>query len=96
MQVGDLAYLLTRSGGCKSKVDGPFVVSKLGDRNVELPTTALVDGQPSKCFSVHLERVARAITVTDVLETLLKQANIVADAMPHVDPDTLAKHHVQG
>ena len=95
MQVGDLACLLTRSGGFKSKVDGPFVVSKLGDRNVEL-RTALVEGQPSKCFSVHLERVARATTVTDVLEALLKQANIVSDAMPRVDPDTLAKHHVQG
>ena len=59
-------------------------------------TTALVDGQSSKCFSVYLERVARATTVTDVLETLLKQANIVSDAMPRVDLDTVAKHHVQG
>jgi transposase InsO family protein len=95
LQVGDLAYLLTRSGGFKPKVEGPFVVTKIADHTVELRTTALVDGQPSKTFSVHLERVARATTVTDVLETLLKQANIVQKRIPE-DPDMLARRHVRG
>jgi hypothetical protein len=77
LRVGDLAYLLTRSGSFKSKVEGPFVVSDLSDHTVELRTTALVDGRASKTFTVHLDRVARATTVTDALETLLKQANMM-------------------
>jgi transposase InsO family protein len=94
LRVGDLAYLLTRSGGFKPKVEGPFVVLKISDHTVELRTTALVEGQPSKTFSVHLERVARATTVTDVLETLLKQAKIVQEQAP-TDPDVLARRHVR-
>ena len=62
---------------------------------VELRTTALVEGQQSKTFTVHLERVARATTVTDVLETLLKQANLLQDLVP-LDPDTAASRHVRG
>jgi hypothetical protein len=58
-----LAYMLTRSGGFKPKVEGPFVVSDLY-HTAELRTTALVDVQASKLFTVHLDRVARATTVT--------------------------------
>jgi hypothetical protein len=82
LRVGDLAYLLTRSGGFKPKVEGPFVVTDIADHTVELRTTELVEGQQSQRFSVHLDRVARATTVTDVLETLLKQANAGARLNP--------------
>ena len=95
LKVGDLAYLLTRSGGFKPKVAEPFVVLGISDHTVELRPTALVEGQQSKTFTVHLERVAMATTVTDVLEALLKQANMLQDLVP-LDPDTAASRHVRG
>ena len=91
-----LAYLLIRSGGFKpNAVDGPFVVLGISDHTVDFRTTALVEGQQSKTFTVHLEHVAEATTVTDVLETLLKQANMLQDLVP-LDPDTAASRHVRG
>jgi hypothetical protein len=92
--VGDLAYLLTRAGGFKPLVQGPFVVTKISDHTIELRTTNLVEGQPSKAFSVHAERVARCTTVTDVLEDLLKHAQVVQE-LPKDSPDTLAAKHVE-
>jgi hypothetical protein len=65
--VGDLTYLLTRTGGCKPDVKGPFVVVAMSDTRVSLRTTALVEGQGSETFEVHLDRVTRAATKTDVL-----------------------------
>ena len=95
LKVGDLAYLLTRTGGFKPDVKGPFVVESLLDNQVTLRTTALVPGQVSKSFDVHVERVARATTVTDVLEDLLKHARIVQE-IPSEDPDTIAARHIKG
>jgi hypothetical protein len=84
---GDLAYLLTRTGGFEPTIQGPFVVTNIGNHTVDFRTTQLVEGQPFKSFSVHVERVARCTTITDVLEDLLKQAQIVQQALS-VDPDT--------
>jgi hypothetical protein len=92
--VGDLAYLLTRTGGFKPDVKGPFVVVAMSDTRVSLRTTALVEGQASKTFEVHLDRVARATTKTDVLEDLLKHAQIVREIPPQ-DPDIVAAQHIQ-
>jgi hypothetical protein len=94
LQVGDLAYLLTRTGGFKPDVKGPFVVVALSDTKVTLRTTALVAGQASKSFEVHLDRVARATTKADVLEDLLKHARIVKEVPPQ-EPDMAAAQHVQ-
>jgi hypothetical protein len=94
--VGDLAYLLTRTGGFKPDVKGQFVVVAISDTRVSLRTTALVEGQASKTFEVdkHLDRVARATTKTDVLEDLLKHAQIVKESPPQ-DPDIVAAQDIQ-
>lgn len=39
LQIGGLAYLLTRSGGFKPKVQGTFVVVSIKDYTVKLRTT---------------------------------------------------------
>jgi hypothetical protein len=59
-----------------------------------LRTTALVAGQASKSFEVHLDRVARATTKADVLKDLLKHARIVEEVPPQ-EPDMAAAQHVQ-
>ena len=40
LAVGDLAYLLTKTEGFKTKVNGPFVVCALSEWHVELRTSA--------------------------------------------------------
>ena len=84
---GDLAYLLTRNTGFKTKVDGPFLVCKVTDNQAVLRTTAAVQGQDPFEFAVHLDRVVRCTTVTDVLQDLLKQAGFsVPPEMEHTSP----------
>jgi hypothetical protein len=90
--VGDLAYLLTRTGGFKPDVKGRSAVVAMSDTRVSLRTTALVEGQASKTFDVHLDRVDRATTKTDVLEELLKHAQIVKEIQ---NPDIAAAQHIQ-
>ena len=52
-----------------------------------LRTTAAVQGQDPFEFAVHLDRVARCTTVTDVLQDLLKQAGFsVPPEMEHTSP----------
>jgi hypothetical protein len=91
LAVGDLAYLLTK--GLKTQVQGPFLVCKLTDTQAVLRTTAAVQGQKSHEFSVHLDRVARCTTVTDVLQDLLKQAGYCtrdsADSKPTATPTSV-------
>ena len=79
LQVGDLAFLLTPSDGFKTQVKGPFLVVKKTENQVVLQTTAAIEGQQSHSFSVHVNRVARCTTVTDVLEDLLKQSSPAKD-----------------
>ena len=62
---------------------------------LDLRTATLGEGQQSKTLTVHLERVARGTTVTHVLETLLKQANMMHNLIP-LDPDAVALRHVRG
>ena len=80
LAVGDLAYLLTKSDGFKTAVSGPFVVCKLTEWHVELRTSSAVQGQQVNHFKVHRDRVARCTTTTDVLEDLLKHADMLPKA----------------
>jgi transposase InsO family protein len=73
---GDLAYLLTPTSGFKTKVQGPFLVHKLTENQAVLRTTAAVCGQTPVEFAVHVHRVARCTTITDVLQDLRRQAGL--------------------
>ena len=75
LQVGDLAYLL-ETRGLKQKALGPYVVVDIGKDTVTLRTTERVAGQTARTWSVHGSRVARATTVVDVLEDLLKASGM--------------------
>jgi hypothetical protein len=66
----------------------------LSDTKVTLRTTALVAGQASKSFEVHLDRVARATTKAEALEDMLKHARIVNEVPPQ-EPDMAAAQRVQ-
>ena len=56
---------------------GPYVVESKTDNQVELRTTAAVEGQQSEKFTMRLDRVARCTTETDVCEDLRKQASLL-------------------
>lgn len=74
LQAGDLAYVIERGLGKKNSVTGPFVVESISAGKVFLRTTRKVPDQEVRYFSIHIERVARCTTVTDVLEKLLHAA----------------------
>jgi Integrase zinc binding domain/Integrase core domain len=83
LRQGDLAYLLEASNvGFKAKVKGPFVVEAIKDQQVDLRSTAQVAERASVHFTVHISRVARATTITDVLQDLLKQAGLQDPGKP--------------
>jgi transposase InsO family protein len=73
---GDLAHLLTSTSGFKTKVQGPFLVHKLTENQAVLRTTAAVCGQTPVEFAVHVHRVARCTTITDMLHDLRRQAGL--------------------
>ena len=96
LRVGDLAYLLQKHG-LKQKALGPYVVVDIKQDTVSLRTTERVAGQEALTWSAHTSRVARATTVVDVLEDLLKHAGMPSGntgvgaacvAAFHVDRDT--------
>ena len=86
LAVGDLAYLLTKTEGFKTKVNGPFVVCALSERHVELRTSGAVHGQPVNQFKVHRDRVVRCTPVTDVLEDLLNHADVILSLIHISEP----------
>ena len=87
LAVGDLAYLLTKTEGFKTKVNGPFVACAISECHVELRTSGAVHGQPVNQIKVHRERMARYTTVTDVLEDLLKHADMLRATEPSSSPN---------
>ena len=87
LAVDDLAYLLTKTEGFKTKVNGPFVVCAISEWHVELRTSGAVHGQPVNQFKVHRDRVARCTTVMDVLEDLLKHADMLPATEPSISPN---------
>ena len=98
--VGDLAYVAEPSNkGFSATVLGPYVVTSIGDHSVQLRTTGLVPGQPAVTFQRHVGQVARATTHVDVLEELLRDANLLGDdadasSGEPLDPDALLQAHV--
>jgi hypothetical protein len=100
-KTGDLAYCVEPSGkGFKAKAQGPYVVDKIAGQPVWLRIIAAVDGQHSKMFKKHISHVARTVTVTDVLENLLRHAGystlhepIQVDSLA-VFKSSFAIHHI--
>ena len=89
MQPGDLAYVIERGLAKKNSVTGPFVVESISAGQVHLRTTRRVHDQEVRYFSIHIERVARFTTITDVLEKPLH-----ASAYPtRTPPDHKAAQH---
>ena len=82
LQPGDLAYVIERGLAKKISVTGPFVVGSISRGQVHLPTTRRVPDQEVRYFSIHIERVARCTTITDVLEKLLRAAAYPAKTSP--------------
>jgi hypothetical protein len=94
LKIGDIAYCVEPSGkGFKAKAQGPYVVDKIADQTVWLRTTAAVHGQHSKMLKKHISHVARTVTVTDVLENLLRHAGYSTLHEPR-QVDSLAAWHV--
>ena len=89
LQAGDLAFLLDRGIGKKNVVKGPFVVERLSGGTVHLRTTNKVPDQKVHRFTVHIERVARCTTITDVLEKLL----YTNGSAPRPSPEHVAAQH---
>ena len=84
---GDLAYLLTKTGGFKTTVNGPFVICELSEWHAELRISGAVHGQQVNQFKVHRGRVARCTTVTAVLEDQLKHVDMLP-ATPQEEPSS--------
>jgi hypothetical protein len=57
--------------GFKAKAQGPYVVDKIADQ-MWLRTASAVHGQHSKMLKNHISHVARTVTVTDILDNLLR------------------------
>ena len=82
LQPGDLAYVIERGLAKKNSITGPFVVESISGGQVHLRTTRRVPDQEVRYFSIHIERVARCTTITDVLEKLLRAAAYPAKTSP--------------
>ena len=76
---GDLAYVIERGLATKNSVTGPFVFESISGGQAHLRTTRRVPDQEVCYFSIHIERVARCTTITDVLEKLLRAAAYPAE-----------------
>ena len=84
--VGATGGLLTKTEGLKTKINGPFEVCALSEWHVQLRTSSAVHDQPVNQFKVHRDMAARCTTVTDVLEDLLKHADMLPAAEPSSSP----------
>ena len=82
MQPGDLAYDIERGLAKKKSITGPFVVESISGGHVHLRTTRRVPDQEVRYISIHMDRVARCTTITDVLEKLLRAAPYSAKTSP--------------
>ena len=58
------------------------MVESISGGQVHLRTTRRVPDQEVRYFSIHIERVARFTTITDVLEKLLRAAAYPAKTSP--------------
>jgi Cu/Zn superoxide dismutase len=70
---GDLVHLLNPTVGCRKKVQGSFLLYKRIEKQAVFRTTAAMRGQTPVEFTVHVHRVARCTTITDVLQDLPAQ-----------------------
>ena len=100
LTIGDLAYVVEASNkGFKATVLGPYVVVGLGEKSglgrdtVRLRTSNATSRSPVE-FDRHRNQVARATTVVDVLEKLLKDAHVELPPVTPVSPDRLLETHV--
>lgn len=94
LAVGDLAYVAEASNkGFKAKVMGPYVVTGLGESTVQLRSSAATAVAPVH-FERHVSQVARATTLVDVQEKLLRDAGHSLDFLADYQPDDLLDAHV--